>query len=78
MGTGYDTSSTNENNKKHGSRRKLPKKLPSLKLYELKNNQDDHLPAQIYRNDSDYALISEKSSVSGARSARGNVADTMS
>ena len=58
MGTGYDTSSTNEQ-KKHGSRRKLPKKLPSLKLQEQRNNHDDHLPAQIYRNDSDYALDSE-------------------
>ena len=57
MGTGYDTSSTNEQ-KKHGSRR-LPKKLPSLKLQEQRHNHDDHLPAQIYRNDSDYALDSE-------------------
>ena len=64
MGTGYDTSSTNEN-KKNGSRR-LPKKLPSLKLHEPRNNHDDHLPAQIYRNDSDLALQSEQSSIRGA------------
>ena len=66
MGTGYYTSSTNEKKKNYGSRRHVPKKLPSLMKNEPRNNHEDHLPAQIYRNDSDLALQSEQSSVGGA------------